>query len=225
MLRRFSYANVTATLALVLAMSGGALAAGHYIITSTKQIKPSVLGSLKGKPGPAGHAGPPGPAGLSGPVGPTGFTGATGKTGPAGAQGQEGPPGPTNLSPLKAVYGKPAEPEEIEIEPGVFAHGAVSVAVCPSGSHVISGGSYYGLNNERELEQGSEPLETKAGIQFWAVYSFFETKPAAKVVVGAMAFCATAGGAVQADKPLPLTRPHSPAAVLVKAALAKRGLD
>jgi hypothetical protein len=41
--------TVVATLALVFAMSGGAYAASHYLITSTKQIKPSVLGQLKGK--------------------------------------------------------------------------------------------------------------------------------------------------------------------------------
>ncbi len=37
MRRRLSYANVTATLALVFAMSGGAMAANHYLITSTSR--------------------------------------------------------------------------------------------------------------------------------------------------------------------------------------------
>jgi hypothetical protein len=36
------------TLALVFAMSGGAYAARRFVITSTKQIKPSVLKSLSG---------------------------------------------------------------------------------------------------------------------------------------------------------------------------------
>ncbi len=81
MRRRLSYANVTATLALVFAMSGGALAANHYLINSTKQIKPSVLKSLKGAAGPAGSAGPAGPAG------PAGAAGAQGTQGPAGAPG------------------------------------------------------------------------------------------------------------------------------------------
>lgn len=45
--RHLSYANVVATVALVFAMSGGALAAAHYLITSTSQIKPSVLRTLK----------------------------------------------------------------------------------------------------------------------------------------------------------------------------------
>jgi hypothetical protein len=46
MRRHLTYANVTATLALVLAMSGGAFAAKHYLIGSTSQISPSVLKSL-----------------------------------------------------------------------------------------------------------------------------------------------------------------------------------
>jgi hypothetical protein len=75
MRRRLSYANVTATLALVFAMSGGALAANHYLITSTKQINPSVLKKLTGK---AGATGPGGPAGPSGPQGPGGAPGAPG---------------------------------------------------------------------------------------------------------------------------------------------------
>ena len=43
MRRHLSYANVATTLALGLAMSGGALAAGHYLINSSKQINPKVL--------------------------------------------------------------------------------------------------------------------------------------------------------------------------------------
>lgn len=60
MRRHLTYANVAATLALVFAMSGGALAAKHYLITSTGQIKPSVLKALRGREGPAGPSGPPG---------------------------------------------------------------------------------------------------------------------------------------------------------------------
>jgi hypothetical protein len=87
MRRRLSYANVTATLALVFAMSGGALAANHYLITSTKQINPSVLKKLTGKPGPGGPAGATGPAGPAGPTGPAGAAGAQGAQGATGAPG------------------------------------------------------------------------------------------------------------------------------------------
>ncbi len=70
--KRLSYTNVAATLALVLAMSGGALAASKYIITSKKQIKPSVLTSLSGKRGKTGATGKPGPQGVQGNPGSAG---------------------------------------------------------------------------------------------------------------------------------------------------------
>jgi hypothetical protein len=61
--------NVVATLALVFAMSGGALAASHYLINSTKQINPKVLKKLKGNRGPSGAPGVRGPVGPQGPAG------------------------------------------------------------------------------------------------------------------------------------------------------------
>ena len=76
--RRPGYAEITATVALVIAMSGGALAAGHYLITSTKQVKPSVLRKLKGARGPRGVKGPRGSAGLTGPRGGVGAGGPAG---------------------------------------------------------------------------------------------------------------------------------------------------
>jgi hypothetical protein len=85
MRRRLSYSNVAATLALVFAMSGGAVAATHYAISSTKQISPKVLKSLKGKNGAKGAAGAAGAKGATGAAGPTG------KEGKEGAQGIPGP--------------------------------------------------------------------------------------------------------------------------------------
>ncbi len=87
---RLSYANVVATLALVFAMSGGALAASKFLITSTKQIKPSVLSQLKGRGGARGPVGPVGPAGPAGAQGPQGAQGAAGAGGKAGADGAAG---------------------------------------------------------------------------------------------------------------------------------------
>jgi hypothetical protein len=46
MRKHLTYANVTATLALVFAMSGGAFAAKHYLVSSTSQINPKVLRSF-----------------------------------------------------------------------------------------------------------------------------------------------------------------------------------
>jgi hypothetical protein len=81
--KRLTYANVVATFALVFSMSGGALAASKYLITSTKQISPKVLKSLKGKNGQPGAIGP---AGAAGKEGPAGKEGATGKEGPPGKE-------------------------------------------------------------------------------------------------------------------------------------------
>src|ERR1700684_522797 len=90
---RVSPTTVIASLALVFAMTGGAYAAKKYLITSTKQISPSVLKSLQGKAGPAGANGPAGPAGPQGPAGGTGGKGENGKEGAAGKNGENGKPG------------------------------------------------------------------------------------------------------------------------------------
>lgn len=108
--KRATYANVAATLALLFAMTGGAFAASKYLITSTKQIKPSVLAQIKGKngaPGKAGAAGAQGPQGQAGPAGAkgengsngtNGTNGADGKAGKDGAAGSKGSTGPTGAT-------------------------------------------------------------------------------------------------------------------------------
>lgn len=82
--RRITWGNVAMTFALVFAMGGGAYAAKKVIITSTKQISPKVLKSLRGKAGPIGPIGPQGPQGPAG---------ANGKDGVPGANGKDGAPG------------------------------------------------------------------------------------------------------------------------------------
>ncbi len=85
-----SPATVIATLALVFAITGGAYAAKKYLITSTKQISPSVLKALQGKTGPAGGNGAQGPAGPAGPQGPAGAKGENGVAGTNGTNGTNG---------------------------------------------------------------------------------------------------------------------------------------
>lgn len=98
--RRFTFANVIAVVALVFAMSGGAYAAGHYLITSPKQISPKVLKALKGATGKSGAAGAGGPAGAQGPAG------AKGETGPQGPQGETGPEGKPGTSVTSRTLGE-----------------------------------------------------------------------------------------------------------------------
>jgi hypothetical protein len=97
---RVNATSVIAVLALVFAMTGGAYAASKYVITSTKQISPKVLKSLRGASGKAGAngangvQGPAGPAGSAG-AGSAGPVGPVGPAGPAGAPGAKGAAGPT----------------------------------------------------------------------------------------------------------------------------------
>jgi hypothetical protein len=79
------YANVTATLALVLALGGTSYAAIKLPANSvtSKQVKDKSLLKKDFKTGqlPAGKAGAAGAAGPAGPVGPQGFTGPAGVVG------------------------------------------------------------------------------------------------------------------------------------------------
>lgn len=88
--KRFTPSTLIATLALVFAMSGGAYAAGKYLITSTKQISPKVLKSLTGKAGPAGKDGTNGTNGAAGAQGPAGAKGENGAPGTNGTNGKDG---------------------------------------------------------------------------------------------------------------------------------------
>jgi hypothetical protein len=108
MFKRFrpTPSGVIATIALVLAMSGGAYAAKRYLITSTKQISPTVLKALKGVGGKTGATGAIGPAGPAGSVGPTGAAGS-GTAGPAGLAGPAGPQGKEGEKGAKGTTGSP----------------------------------------------------------------------------------------------------------------------
>jgi len=93
---RFSYANVASTVALVLALGAGTAWAAHrYLITSTHQIKPSVLSSLRGRRGLTGPKGANGTNGKDGARGPTGPAGPSLKGTPAGGGLQGTYPDPT----------------------------------------------------------------------------------------------------------------------------------
>jgi hypothetical protein len=124
--RRVTYTNIVLTFALLFAMTGGAYAAKHYVITSVGQISPKVLKALQGKagaPGPAGASGSAGAKGDSGAAGSAGAVGERGSAGAPGSPGAEGPEGPEG-SPWTAGGTLPPGASE----DGVWAAGGLAVA-------------------------------------------------------------------------------------------------
>lgn len=99
---KLSYANVIATVALFLALTGGAYAANVLPRSSvgTSQIKDAAVTGAKIKPGTlqasnfAPGALPQGPQGVPGTPGAPGEPGDTGPRGARGAPGEIGDPGP-----------------------------------------------------------------------------------------------------------------------------------
>ena len=111
MRRHLTYANVAATLALVFAMTGGALAAKHYLINSTSQISPKVLKKLHGAKGK------------------TGATGKQGAQGAPGAEGKQGPTGPSNgYSAFNATVHNMEFPQNITMDTVAVAAGSYLVS-------------------------------------------------------------------------------------------------
>ena len=110
-----SYGNVTATMALIVALGGTSYAAitlprnsvGNQQIRNNavttekvrnrtllaKDFKIGELSDGAGQAGPAGPQGPAGPAGPAGPQGPAGSGGPAGSIGPTGPTGPQGPKG------------------------------------------------------------------------------------------------------------------------------------
>lgn len=75
-MRKYSGVTVVAATVGVLLVASGAAAAGHFIITNVRQIKPSVRAELKGDRGPRGLRGATGAPGLQGPQGVAGAAGS-----------------------------------------------------------------------------------------------------------------------------------------------------
>src|SRR6202035_4816291 len=132
-MRKPSPATVIASIALFVALGGTAIAAEHYLITSTSQIKPSVLKKLRGNTGPGGSPGLPGAQGPSGPMGPAGATGPTGAKGVQGNEGPEGPPG----EPGSPLLEDRSEEGEVPKETTAFGF----TVLCAPG-HKATGGGY-----------------------------------------------------------------------------------
>jgi hypothetical protein len=145
MRRRITYANVAATLALVFSMTGGALAANHYLINSTKQINPKVLKKLRGRTGATGKLGAAGPQG------------AAGKN---GVNGERGPSNAFSLNSGNDIQAWPATPNEratvlsLSLPAGNFAITSTVLANNNSGTASV----------ECELVAGGKTVDPGEGV-------------------------------------------------------------
>jgi hypothetical protein len=114
---KISASMIVAVAALFVALGGVATAAGHYIITSNRQIAPGVLKQLK-KPGPRGQRG------------------TKGATGASGADGTDGTPGATGVAQVSYVTGS--------LSVAADSVSSVQTTLCPSGSYAVGSSSSVG---------------------------------------------------------------------------------
>ncbi|HEY3614032.1 MAG TPA: hypothetical protein VGK92_10015 [Gaiellales bacterium] len=134
-MKRPRYADVAATLALVLALGGTSYAVTVLPRDSvgTAQIKANAVtkGKLAANVRTTGPAGPRGRDGVAGPTGPIGLTGAAGTIGLRGPAGLAGGP----LDPQRIVH---VNGQVVTVPPGqMFLNIA---APCPTGDIGLSGG-------------------------------------------------------------------------------------
>jgi len=149
--------TLIAALVAVLAVTSGAFAANHYLITSSKQIKagavslsdlsPSARKALKG------HNGPTGPAGPQGPAGATGATGAQGPQGPAGVSGYE-----------VRTWRYSKDDANSDSGPGYVGvgGGAIATVACSSGKVALGGG--YRFTSPRDNGFNSPAVSDGSGV-------------------------------------------------------------
>lgn len=184
MLSRLTYANVMSTIAVFVALGGGAYAAVKLPKNSVgaKQIRKNAVTSAKVKNGSLTKSDfkkgsiPAGPQGLQGPQGVPGQPGAQGPAGPTGPKGADAP-GTTLFARLADVPAAPAETDLVKI-PGVAT---VKVSCAGRGtSNVGFGVKIYndstapivGLWRTEENLDGASPVSDNGGTQITASTEF-----------------------------------------------------
>ncbi len=151
-------------------MAGGAVAATHYLITSTKQISPKVLKELKGAAGTPGAPGRGGANGLNGAAGEKGERGEPGQRGERGEPGQRGEKGEAGGQVLTwdvtEEAGSEASPKKVtlkEVAPfrlvGRCYKGANGNTVAATYILSVEAGAFASESNE------SEATELTAGVE------------------------------------------------------------
>ena len=162
--------TLIAVLVGVLAVTSGAFAANHYLVTSSSQIKNGTIAASdlssaarKALKGQQGWKGDTGATGLQGPQGPKGDPGAQGPHGPAGVSGYE----------VKTWrYSK--DDANSDMGPGYVGvgSGAIATVACSPGKVALGGGYRFtsaGDNgfNSPAISDGSGVVASFPGRMDW----------------------------------------------------------
>jgi hypothetical protein len=149
--------TLIAALVGVLAVTSGAFAANHYLITSSKQIKAGAVSlsdlSSSARKALKGHNGATGAAGPQGQAGTPGSPGAQGPQGPAGVSGYE----VRTWRYSKDDANSDSGPGYVGVGPG-----AIATVACSSGKVAVGGG--YRFTSEDETGFNSQALHDGSGV-------------------------------------------------------------
>jgi hypothetical protein len=133
-LRRLTYANVMATLALFVALGGASYAAFKLPKNSVgaKQLKAGAVTPAKLNRGSIGR--------LAGAQGPRGLVGPQGAIGPQGPIGVQGPLGPAGSAKAWAEY-------DGNIESVLHSSGGISISKLGTGRYCVNAGVFNATNS------------------------------------------------------------------------------
>lgn len=178
--------TLIAAVATVLAVTSGAFAAHHFLITSSSQIKDGVVGLSDLSPAArralqgstvtasplAGAQGSKGDTGATGPQGPKGETGDTGAKGDTGVTGAQGPSGLSGYEVRTWRYSK--VDDNSDMGPGYtgVGLGAIATVACSPGKVALGGGYRFTSEdatgfNPPALSDGSGVVASFPGRMDW----------------------------------------------------------
>ena len=162
--------TLIAVLAAVLAVTSGAFAANHYLVTSSSQIKNGTIAASD-----LSSAARKALKGQQGWKGETGATGAQGPQGPKGDPGAQGPHGPAGVSGYEVKTWRYSKDDaNSDMGPGYVGvgSGAIATVACSPGKVALGGGYRFtsaGDNgfNSPAISDGSGVVASFPGRMDW----------------------------------------------------------
>ena len=162
--------TLIAVLAAVLAVTSGAFAANHYLVTSSSQIKNGTIAASD-----LSSAARKALKGQQGWKGDTGATGAQGLQGPKGDPGPQGPHGPAGVSGYEVKTWRYSKDDaNSDMGPGYVGvgSGAIATVACSPGKVALGGGYRFtsaGDNgfNSPAISDGSGVVASFPGRMDW----------------------------------------------------------